>query len=227
MKLFGGLFITSIVVGGLIAHLAYAVPVVTIGAVCGLATTLVTVGGLIWKKALSPIFSHCSNIVDNTTTAFQQLDKISYELGNNGGKSIKDSIDRIEASLFLLESEYNIHKDNDSTVGVFKCLPSGSNLYVNRTYARWVGATKSEMLGFGWRNFLAPQLKETYDNEWKEAFSEGREIFFDMHMISTSGKPVDLDIRAYPIRNKEGKLMYYLGFLKKIIPPPSLKVTTD
>ena len=153
-----------------------------------------------------------------------KIDKIYYEIRPNSGNSIKDSIKRLEKGVNDLNlkmvalQEVSDAFREDGPLGIFECTQDGKNLYVNRTYAKWLGVSKSDLLGYNWKNYLESfALKSEYDNEWKEAFQEGREVTFPIAFKNKTNKEDFVcKVHAYPIRNEStGDVIKYLGLIYK------------
>lgn len=187
----------------------------TAGKIVGSLTAIAGFGFAVWKYIIKPIVKHFETVA--------KIDEIYKEVKPNGGSSIKDGIQRLEDTILSVDEKITIIQETqdafreDGPVGVFECSVEGENSYVNRTYAKWLGASKSDLMGFGWKNYLASfSLKEDYDNEWKQAFQEGREVQFPIAFKKAStGEKFFCDIHAYPITNQEGVVEKYLGILYK------------
>jgi PAS domain S-box-containing protein len=172
-----------------------------------------------YKFLIKPIYNHFKSIKD-----LSEKTKIIYqEITPNGGSSIKDAVKRleqrsirIENSLIILQNIQDaIHEDGN--IAIFECDINGSNIHVNRTYCKWIGVSKHELLKFGWKNFLSDsELNKKYDKLWKEAFKEGREIEYSLLLRDDDdGKDFSCSVHAYPIKNEEGIIDRYLGLMSR------------
>lgn len=171
-----------------------------------------------YKWVIKPIFKHLKLVDD----LYKKTETIYKEIIPNSGSSIKDVIQRLDSRTIKIEEKINIMQGiqdairEDGPIGLFECSEEGENYYVNRTYARWLGCSKSDLMGFGWRNFLDSfALKDEYDNEWKQAFKEHREVRFPIAYKNGKGDSFFCDVRAYPIKNPSGNLINYLGILSR------------
>ena len=151
-----------------------------------------------------------------------KTDIIYKEVIPNGGGSIKDHIkkikensEKIEGGLELLRNTQRCFKE-DAGVAIFECTRAGYNKYVNRTYCKWIEVSKEELMGYGWKNFLASlEVKEKYDNDWSQAFAEGREAEFSIILKTASDCKIYCDVHAYPIKGISGEVEKYLGIISK------------
>jgi PAS domain S-box-containing protein len=178
----------------------------------------------LWKWACIPIYKHFKAF----GTLNKQIETIYLEVTPNGGGSIKDAIKRIEsnygeieAKLISLQNIQDAYRE-DGPIGIFECATTGENLYVNRTYARWLGASKSDLLKLGWVNFVPKEDRESYRKAWKNAFEDGRELEMPMKLIRSDKKEIYCNIWAYPIINKDGTVVQYLGIINKVDRPEEL-----
>lgn len=197
----------------------------------GWGAAIVTGLGVLWQKALRPFFFHVRHVnnlltdVGEIVRQHRELDfaklvesvnAINHDLRPNSGLSMRDAIDRIEAKVSLVD-RVNWAIRQDGPVGIFRCDQEGRNIEVNRTYCRWIGVGTDELLGHGWRRFLAgTSSREDYDEEWKVAFDEGREIEFRIDLRTVAGAVRQFDVHAYPIHTTGGKLTEYLGVLRPV-----------
>lgn len=162
-------------------------------------------------------------IIKPVALIVQKTDIIYKEVTPNGGgsikdyiKSIKDKTEKIEEKLILLSNLEKTFRE-DAPTAIFECRKDGFNTYVNRTYCKWMGASREDLLGFGWRNYLSSfSVRTDYDDEWKEAFNEGREVKFTITFKNKrSGKRFYCDVHAYPIKGISGEVEQYLGVMSK------------
>lgn len=172
-----------------------------------------------YKFLIKPIYNHFKSIKELS----ERTKTIYQEITPNGGSSIKDAVKRleqrsirIENSLIILQNIQDaIHEDGK--IAIFECDINGSNIHVNRTYCKWIGVSKHELLKFGWKNFLSDsELNKKYDKLWKEAFKEGREIEYSLLLRDDDdGKDFSCSVHAYPIKNEEGIIDRYLGLMSR------------
>ncbi len=196
---------------------------------------LVIGAGVIWAKVIMPIgvfVSHhattVSHLLDNAKKVVEQhqnmdfaklvedVQFIIHDLKPNSGTSLRDVVDRIEIRLALVD-RVNWALRQDGPVGIFRCDKQGKNIEVNRTYCRWLGVGADELLGHGWRRFLAaPSNRTDYDAEWAAAFDQGREVEFRIDLRSVDGETGRYDVHAYPITSHAGEVAEYLGVLRPV-----------
>lgn len=203
---------------------------ITVGTWLAALAGILTFSLVFWKKILIPVFHHVKSIkslvsdVENIVELHQQIDfdslvdtvkTILVDLRPNSGTSLRDAIDRIEARLIQMERVQGALRQ-DGPIGIFRCTTEGKNIEVNRTYARWLQATEKDLLGFGWKNFVVTNGDEHHDDVWHVAFQEGRELEMRLTLQAVNGETFWVDMHAYPITDKNGNVIQYLGILYKV-----------
>ena len=166
----------------------------------------------IWRFALLPTIRHARRV----GKLLVDIEAVVIDLQPNSGKSLRDTVDRIETRLMTIERiQQGLFQDGD--VGVFTCDSDGRNTYVNRTYCRKLGATREQMMAFGWRSFISPEERESYDEEWQPALMEGREVFLPLKFSNPkSRKTIETEMNIYPITNQESEVVQFLGIVRFI-----------
>jgi PAS domain S-box-containing protein len=135
---------------------------------------------------------------------------IKKELTYNGGSSTLDAIRRIENR--IIEQEYAQNALLlDSENGYFRCSDSGSNKWVNRTFARYLGCGTSELLGLGWKKFIKTEELRRYNEVWQTAFQDGCEFEDEVEFINVNHQVIKLKISACPIVDDKGQVLSYVG----------------
>lgn len=158
--------------------------------------TFLTACGVIWLKGLRPIIRHGQKV----GKMFGDVEEILAEVNPNGGSSLRDSVNRIEDTLLTVSGTQSAI-NQDAPQGIFRCTVMGENLEVNRTYCRMLGATKEQLMGYGWRSYVSPKQRKGYDDEWQQAFLEGRDIDINLMFVNpTTKNRVDVLIKSYPIK---------------------------
>lgn len=233
------LVVVSIIVGMItIAAFAvhfYGASLTTVSVKIGVAAGIVTSMGIIFTKVVRPTFLWIHDTISCMEDFFlsayklvnahknvdlpllvKEVSAIRAELLPNGGSSVRDAINRIEEKVILTDRMHWAIRQ-DGPYGIFRCDKEGRNLEVNRTFCRWLSVGADELLSHGWQNFVrnTPENDE-FHQEWVRAFSQGREIELSCHMKTSSGLPITLDIKAYPLTNRTGQIGEYLGVMKLV-----------
>jgi PAS domain S-box-containing protein len=209
------LFTAMLAIAGLVTGVAvygYDMSLKGVATDVGLVAAILTGSGVIFTKFIKPFFCH----VQNVNALVRDISIVVHDLKPNSGFSMRDAIDRIEAKVSLVD-RINWAVRQDGPVGIFRCDQQGRNIEVNRTYCRWLGVGADELMGHGWRRFLAgTSSREGYDQEWSSAFQHGREVEFRIDLRTVDGAISQYDVHAYPIPSHSGVVIEYLGVLRPV-----------
>lgn len=146
----------------------------------------------------------------------EKLNIIIKQLFPNGGMSAMDQIMEIKKlmmrSVAAQESFFML-----SEAPLFTNSETGSCNDVNEAACELYGASKNELLGFGWTNFILPNEREIVKREWTEAIQTDNEIT----KIYTIQNPVeDCQIKckytAVIVRDTHGKIIRIMGRIKEL-----------
>lgn len=168
------------------------------------------------KYVVSPLaakVAHWKKWCVRLSKSLDTLDSISKEFRVNGGASLKDDVTQIKERLTYIESLTSAQMEDDPQ-GVFISDESGSNSFLNRAYCRLLGASKDEVMGFGWRNFISHAVIGKYDELWKEAFLHNREFSTDLFLQKSDGKSTCCHIFVSPLSKVTDKNRRFLGRIK-------------
>lgn len=178
-------------------------------------TSIAGMFGGIWavkKYILKPIYS----IWVEHLSRLKKLDTIYYELQPNGGKSLKDQINKLSISMVRLHTRMTaLYAYNEQPV--FESDSSGKCLWINRAYCRMIGSTPEEVYGNGWRNYILPEDLKEVSEKWDEAIKDQRDFKMSYKMVSSQGRIINCTCEAFVIRDDDGKLqnLGYIGFISR------------
>ncbi|MBV6514312.1 MAG: hypothetical protein FMNOHCHN_03918 [Ignavibacteriaceae bacterium] len=149
--------------------------------------------------------------IKNIKSAVYDLSSfVKKELSPNGGSSTLDLIRRIEDRQILLERKSEAFL-NENRYGFFCCDNEAHNLWVNRTYARFIGCGVDELLGFGWKKFIKTDELERYSKIWRTAFQDGCEFEETVEFINVDHQRIKLHISVSAIKDTKGNTASYIG----------------
>ena len=183
----------------------------------GLIVAVFGLLGLLYRYLFTPLKKLTGRLQTNSREIFTSLPVLfaishRWPLLPEGG-SLVDCIEEIKdeqfrtkciARAFLKDFEY----------GTFRCTIDGRNLEVNRTYCRYLEVGEEDLLGHGWKTYLVGNSRrEEYEDEWQEAFSEGRELEFTIEMRTSKFQYKEFNVRAYPLFNQKHEVKEYFGIL--------------
>ena len=137
------------------------------------------------------------------------------EMHPNGGTSIRDSLNRIEADVSLA-NERQRARMLDTPEMIFETDCVGDCIWVNRTYTRAVQRALSELLGRGWVNGIATEDRDTVVSEWYTSVNENREFEMTFNFQTPDGSKFPVMCRSYRMCSRDGTIIGYLGHCEKL-----------
>jgi len=181
-----------------------------VAATLGSLTAATGAAALAWKKVLRPLVQYATRV----STIMDNLEKIKHQLMPNGGSSMRDAIDRIEARMIIAEQRQKL-LTMDSPFAVFETDANGNCIHVNRTYCRWTGRTTEELEGKGWLNALHPDHRQLVFSEWTTAVTQLREFSMDYKLQAVDGARFDVHCSAFPMFDTKCGLAGWMGIISR------------
>lgn len=162
-------------------------------------------------RKIETVTSENKSEIENLRKEISNLSSfIKEKLSPNGGSSAVDAIKRIEDRQLASDARANALL-NDSKLGVFSCTTEGKNLWVNRTYARFLGCGVDELLGYGWKKFIRTDELERYNKVWRSAFDDGCEFEETVEFLTVEHQRVNLHVTVSAIKDTKGNTASYIG----------------
>ncbi len=162
----------------------------TIGTIAGVIAGVV--GALFsLRKVLSAVQSwkqKRQDKINKEEKKYLMIEKMCIELSPNGGKSIKDCINRIEKDIASLKFWRRSMNDLDPRA-IFISDKSGHTTWVNGAYLRLVDRTLQQVRGNQWLNSIHPEFRTVVRTEWRLAVEEKRNFEMSYSYI-VDGKPL-------------------------------------
>lgn len=144
---------------------------------------------------------------------FSQI--VEYELTNNGGSSLKDSIQRIENIVTSVESRQRSFFQAQINDGVFETDATGNYTYVNSTWSRITGVQPTDASGTGWSSAIHPDDRDEVFDEWQNTWKFEREFNLRFRFKTQGNIVSDVHVHAVPSRStKTNKIIGFFGIVK-------------
>lgn len=131
---------------------------------------------------------------------------IRYFVSPNGGGSLMDFARRTETALAAVSERLEMlaetviaENDTDESIARFHCNVAGENIYVNQTYARWLGVGKAELLGWNFLNLVHPDDVKKVQAHWDQCRRENRQYRMTHRVIATNGTVFSIAVTVTPI----------------------------
>lgn len=167
--------------------------------------------GTAWKFILIPL-TKFYNFVKHI---FKVIEQISNEFVPNGGSSVKDALNRIEARQIMSEQRHRLMV-MDTPYCVFEADEDGEYHTVNRSYCRWTGKSTTELHGMGWVNTIDLEWRDHVMTEWNHALKDEREFSLNYRITDAEGNSIPVHCTAFPLYNHHDSLAGWGGIISKI-----------
>jgi PAS domain-containing protein len=175
-----------------------------------------TSANIIWAKAVKPVVDSAKSIVHlRDSVAF-----ISAQLAPNGGASLRDTIDRVEKHVRLIDARAAIidarHKMllNQEQFVYFEADSRGGITLITRVAMRWTGRPTEDLCGAGWLNMVWPADHALLAEKWEQSVME-RGILECRHGITDpAGQRLAVFTRAWPVIHI-GEVVSWIGTIHR------------
>jgi len=158
---------------------------------------------LIWNRILVPCFKWCSSMY-----------RLRFEIENN-----KQTLDALRKEFNDYKAEKNWQRVRVNALmlthhaAIFICDKSGSNLFVNQTYASMLQASKQELMGKNWQNFIAPADLRRYLRVSDTAHEDGQGYTEYLVMTNTLDEKIRVRVQTLILDEIDNEPVTYLGII--------------
>ncbi len=176
-----------------------------------------------WHQSWLRVFAGLQAIPELQT----DVKGIRYFVSPNGGGSLMDLTRRLEATVGTITTQLELltltttaENDTDDTIARFHCGADGANIYVNQTYARWLGVGKADLLGWNFLNVIHPSDVGEVHHHWEQCRREQRQYRKTHRVIATSGEVITLSVTVTPIP-ETGPVRVWVGYARRVESEPA------
>ena len=194
---------------------------ITLGAIAGAIVALSKLGVII-KNAMVNSFNYIKNRrmknekIETMVTSFeciqQKLDSLVAELRPNGGKSLRDLVEKINENTTYNREYVRATLDNDMQM-IFETDSKGEYVWVNDTYGRYTGKQEHDLMGYGWINTVCSSDRTRVRDEWESCIEEHRDFASEYEINTMDGNRLKVIATARPIK-VTGNIKGYYGTIK-------------
>lgn len=118
---------------------------------------------------------------------------------NSKLESTQQRMVTISSTLTDLHLEIKARGDLNIDAAEFTCDHNGEVTNVNLTFARWLGVDKSELLRWGWINYVHIDDRERVRSEWQACIKEHRALNIRYRLVEVDGDITQVHAVATPI----------------------------
>ena len=172
----------------------------------GAVSATIAVSVFTWKKGIKPAMQ----ALKQYDRLCERVDTIFEEITPNGGKSMKDTQDRMARDI-ALDGQIQQSMAADTKAALFRTDSEGKCVWVNRTYTRTVGRDAKEIMGHGWVNAIAADERDAVVAEWYKSVEEDREFSMEFNFETPTGDKTKAKVRSYKMVDSKGDVLGYFG----------------
>lgn len=194
---------------------------ITLGAIAGAIVALSKLGVII-KNTMVNSFNYIKNrrmknekietMVNSFECIQQKLDSLVAELRPNGGKSLRDLVEKINENTTYNREYVRATLDNDMQM-IFETDSKGEYVWVNDTYGRYTGKQEHDLMGYGWINTVCNSDRTRVRDEWESCIEEHRDFSSEYEINTMDGNRLKVIATARPIK-VTGNIKGYYGTIK-------------
>lgn len=195
--------------------------ILTLGAIAGAIVALSNLGKIL-KEAFMNAFNYMKNrrmknekvevMVNSFECIQQKLDSLVAELRPNGGKSLRDLVEKINENTTYNREYVRATLDNDIQM-IFETDSIGEYVWVNNTYSRYTGKQEHDLMGYGWINTVCNSDRVRVREEWESCIEEHRDFSTEYEINTVDGNKLKVAAQARPIK-VTGNIKGYYGTIK-------------
>lgn len=143
-----------------------------------------------------------------------RLLSLADEFKNNGGSSLRDAIDRIEANTHLVSGRLNgLFYVFGQNLGVItlETNSSGEVIHISKKWSDLTGLNLEESLGFGWLNGIVDDDRQKVGTDFSTSVIEKREFHAEFELYNRIYDDTT-KVKSYSIviRDNNAKIVRYL-----------------
>ena len=124
----------------------------------------------------------------------------------------RDDTKRRQTEEYLRERE-GIYRTIGESIdyGIWICDARGRNIYASASFLQLVGLTQEQCSEFGWGHALHPEDVDGTMAAWQECVRKGEFWEREHRLLGVDGNWHFVLARGGPIRNSEGRILYWAG----------------
>jgi len=161
------------------------------------------------RKRVGVALNPLSRVLEELDAVQRKLEVLTAEMRPNGGSTLRDSLDRVEASLEL-HTQRQRAAFTSMPVGVMETDHTGQVLWSNRRLSRVTGRTPRELHGVGWMNAMAPSCRSRIRECWDRAMETQTEFEADVEILTAAGELCKGTLQAMFMESSSHR---FLGFI--------------
>ena len=146
----------------------------------------------------------------------KQYDNLTYQMNNDSGKSLIDLAQRMDKNIEKLTAvSEGLLMLNDQAI--FRCDIDGRCVFANQALCELYGATREDMLGHGWLNFIKQSEREDAKKNWENSVENDNQVNYQYTVINGhTFTEIKCKYTAVIKRDEAHNIISILGIVSKI-----------
>jgi PAS domain-containing protein len=141
-------------------------------------------------------------LVENQSTELQGLKKFVLP---NGGTSVSDRLGYVSDMLQAQDALMMAYMEHPHQARL-RFDVSGYCTHGDGTFMRWTGSNLSELIGWGWVNFIDLDQRDDVRDEWSNCIEEKRDFHMDITMLNLIHGPFEARCSGRVVRDTKGQV---------------------
>lgn len=155
------------------------------------------------KVAKVKVYDPSKRFIARVGSTMDCVEQINKELGDNGGKSLKDSVNRIDRRTLMTDARQSALIAAQPEA-MFEADLSGHFTSANRAFEDLTGFSRAHLTGMEWVNAIHPEDRFRVVKEWDHAIKDQRAWMDNCRVVTAAGRIVLVRIEAHPMRESIG-----------------------
>ena len=153
----------------------------------------------------------------NTEIILPMVNSLYKEFSKNGGKSIKDQLNRIDDAVALAELRSQMIASSLVSVGAYECDKHGECTWANKALCEMFGLPLADVLGRGWLSAINDEERHHVWKKWTESIQLNIPFETEYTIVNQSTQ------ESYPARTtavthrskEDGRVLGFYGTVMK------------
>lgn len=193
------------------------------GALVGAVSVLCAFAYFAAKTAHKYVYEPCRGLFKNVAELLKKIETISdktetieKEITTNGGSSLKDAVNRIDATTFYLENKIRFREQAEN-LATFEMDAGARCTSVSTGLCDLLDYSAGDFMGRDWLKIVVQSERDLVLSGWKTA-NENQIPFDQIHNLVTgkTGKICLARVEAHPFYNRKKELAGFLGRITKL-----------
>lgn len=151
-----------------------------------------------------------------------KVSEIYDQLKSVDGSSLRGTVEIMNQRMLRLEEQAGVAAQIsnlillDAGLAIFHADKEGNFTSVNRTFQIIAGRSEIELNDLGWTSSIDYEQRGEILEEWLESVKYEREFHAEFNVVHTDGTKHPVSCKAFPLRNKEGNVTGWMGFVRRM-----------